>query len=726
MSKTSTSKGKTIKKPTRLQLLIQQRKKEKERKQKEEEEQKQKEEEELERIRLEKEVAEKQRLERLEKAKLKPKNPTLSKKEKARRKLMEQRKRRLLLNNQTTNLVVKEKNQSNSKNSSLEKQKLNINETLRSPICCVLGHVDAGKTKLLDSILDLNVQSKEAGGITQQIGAIYSPIHNIRKKTIELQGKFDIHYQLPGILFIDTPGHETFKNLRFRGGNLSDIAILMIDITRGLELQTIESIKILKKTGIPFVIALNKVDRLTEWKTHPGEFVKNSITKQSWDCVEHFKARVKDIKYKLLQYDITAELYYENEKLKKCISMIPISAINDIGISELLGLLVFLTQKLMNTQLTISDEFKCNVMDVYDEEGIGPNINVILSDGRLKVGEKIVVATMDGPLETTVKGILVINNNKKMKYKNVSSINASMGFKIVAGNLDRALAGTMVQKINVADMDEQLEKKRNQVMEKVENIMSKIKYQEKGIYVNSTTLGSLEGLITLLNKEDIPYSMSKVGKITKKDMVKIGLLRNHGSKFAVIMAFDTVIDKEITQLAAEMGITIIQDAIIYQLIQQYREHVETITKSMESTTIFPCELEILPQHIYKTASPLIVGVKLLAGQLKINTPLMTDNGIYLGKIKSIQKNSKEYKKDIRVGDEVCIKVDTVSSHKLGLQEGASEPKVYVLGRHYSEKNTLFSKITRESIDNLKLYFRDKMTMNDWNVVRKLKTKLSIK
>ena len=137
---------------------------------------------------------------------------------------------------------------------------------LRQPVVVVLGHVDSGKTSLLDKMRGTAVQSREFGGITQHIGASLFPIETIKDITGNLYERISKYEtQIPGLLVIDTPGHEIFANLRMRGGSAADIAILVVDVNKGLEAQTIESIEILRKRKVPFVIALNKVDMLSGW-----------------------------------------------------------------------------------------------------------------------------------------------------------------------------------------------------------------------------------------------------------------------------------------------------------------------------------------------------------------------------------------------------------------------------------------------------------------------------
>ncbi|KAF8377571.1 hypothetical protein HHK36_030953 [Tetracentron sinense] len=288
-------------------------------------------------------------------------------------------------------------------------------DNLRSPICCIMGHVDTGKTKLLDCIRGTKVQEGEAGGITQQIGATYFPAENIRERTSEL--KADAKLKVPGLLVIDTPGHESFMNLRSRGSDLCDIAILVVDIMHGLEPQTIESLNLLKMRNTEFIVALNKVDRLYGWKTCSNAPIVKAMKQQSKDVQNEFNMRLTQIITQFMEQGLNTELYYKNKELGDTFNIVPTSAISGEGIPDLLLLLVQWTQKTMVEKLMFSNEVQCTVLEVKVIEGHGTTIDVVLVNGVLHEGDQIVICGMQGPIVATIRALLTPHPMKELRVK---------------------------------------------------------------------------------------------------------------------------------------------------------------------------------------------------------------------------------------------------------------------------------------------------------------------
>jgi len=156
----------------------------------------------------------------------------------------------------------------------------------RQPIVVVLGHVDSGKTSLLDKIRKTAVQARESGGITQHIGASIFPKETLIEICCTLLSKVGGDIKVPGILVIDTPGHEVFSNLRIRGGSAADFSIIVTDVMKGVEAQTVESLEILRQRRVPFVVALNKIDMISGWKPGSNSFVTESLKRQSPSVIE--------------------------------------------------------------------------------------------------------------------------------------------------------------------------------------------------------------------------------------------------------------------------------------------------------------------------------------------------------------------------------------------------------------------------------------------------------
>ncbi|MFQ6648892.1 hypothetical protein Gotur_021730, partial [Gossypium turneri] len=495
-------------------------------------------------------------------------------------------------------------------------------EDLRSPICCIMGHVDTGKTKLLDCIRGTNVQEGEAGGITQQIGATYFPAANIRERTKEL--KADATLKVPGLLVIDTPGHESFTNLRSRGSGLCDIAILVVDIMHGLEPQTIESLNLLKMRKTEFIIALNKVDRLYDWKARRNSPIGMTLKKQTKDVLSEFNRRVTHVITQFKEQGLNTELYYKNKEMGETFSIVPTSAVTGEGIPDLLLLLVQWTQKTMVEKLTFSDEVQCTVLEVKVIEGLGTTIDVVLVNGVLHEGDQIV-----GPIVTTIRALLTPHPMKEIRVKGAymqhKEIKAAQGIKIAAQGLEHAIAGTSIY---VVGPDDDLEDIKEAAKEDMQSVMSRIDKSGEGVYVQASTLGSLEALLEFLKTPEvnIPVSGIGLGPVHKKDVMKASVMLEKKNEYATILAFDVKVTPEARELADELGVRIFIADIIYHLFDQFKAYIDGLKEERKreaaDEAVFPCVLKILPNCIFNKKDPIVLGVDILEGILRLMSILV--------------------------------------------------------------------------------------------------------
>lgn len=409
----------------------------------------------------------------------------------------------------SVNNTVERSNKTDEKsgNSMVKKKKQeNTGPELRSPICCILGHVDTGKTKLLDCIRQTNVQEGEAGGITQQIGATYFPLDAILAKAAHLQVEGEMEFRVPGLLVIDTPGHESFANLRSRGSSLCNIAILVVDIMHGLEPQTLESINLLRQRKTPFIVALNKIDRLYGWKSHPGVSLEELVNQQDHQARREFEERVTQTIVAFAEQGLNAELFYRNADIRKFVCLVPTSAITGDGIPDMLHLLLSLTQRMMAESLRyLSESLECTVLEVKPIEGHGTTIDVILSNGVLREGERIAVCGINGPIVTNIRALLTPQPLRELRVKGQyvqhKQVKAALGVKIAAPDLDKAVPGSPLLVIKDPSQEQ---KARDAVMSDLTAIQEHIDRTGKGVHVQASTLGSLEALLVFLKESKIP------------------------------------------------------------------------------------------------------------------------------------------------------------------------------------------------------------------------------
>lgn len=601
-------------------------------------------------------------------------------------------------------------------------------DDLRSPICCILGHVDTGKTKLLDKIRQTNVQEGEAGGITQQIGATYFPVDAIKTKTAVLNKDGQQEYKIPGLLVIDTPGHESFTNLRSRGSSLCNIAILVVDIMHGLEAQTLESLRLLRDRKTPFIVALNKIDRIYGWTPTPDGAFRESLEKQSRSVQREFEDRVAKTILAFAEEGLNACLYYENKSFARNVSLVPTSAITGEGVPDMIMLLVNLTQQRMSDRLMYLSELECTVLEVKVIEGLGTTIDVVLSNGILHEGDRIVVCGLNGPIVTQVRALLTPQPLRELRIKSAyvhhKEVKAALGVKVTAPDLEKAIAGSRLLVVGPDDDEEDL---KEEVMSDLTSLLNNIDKSGRGVCVQASTLGSLEALLDFLKTSKIPVSGINIGPVYKRDVMRAGTMLEKAKELACILCFDVPIDKEAERLAEEMGIRLFKADIIYHLFDSFKAYNDEITEAKRRDAapqaVWPCRLKIIATFCKR--DPIILGVDILDGTLRVGTPLAVvkidpvtgkKDIIDLGKITSLEINHKnqDIVKKSQAGGGVAVKI-----------EHAVYQSAKMFGRHFDEKDELLSHITRPSIDVLKTSFKVDVSNEEWLLIRALKPRFNI-
>lgn len=547
---------------------------------------------------------------------------------------------------------------------------------IRQPIIAIMGHVDHGKTLLLDSIRGTAVAAKEAGGITQAIGASIIPIDTITKICGPLLEATKQTLTIPGLLFIDTPGHAAFVNLRKRGGNLADIAILVVDITEGLKPQTIESIDILKQYKTPFVIAANKIDLLEGWKTHNGTLMQQ-IQAQNEDAKRLLDTKLYDLVGQVYEHGIQSDRFDRVSNYTQQVAVVPVSAKTRNGIPELLMILTGLAQKFLEQTLKtdVAGPAKGTILEVKEQRGLGTVLDVIIYDGTLKTSDTILIGTLDEPIETRIKALLepaplAEMREKKSTFKPVKHVTASTGVRIVAPGIEHAIAGMPV--LVVKDNKEALiQRIKSEVQEVTET-------DPEGIYVKADALGSLEALTTLLREHDIPIRKASIGPINKKDINDAETAKNPLHR--AILGFN--IPKP--DIAGEVKILV--NDVIYRLIEDYEKWKETTQKQLELKHLAqltrPCKIELLKGYVFRQSNPAIAGVEVIAGTLHSNTPLMKD-GKEITRVKGIQ-----------------LEQENVEKAGKGKQVAVSMPGI-TIGRQVQEGDVLYSAITEDEFRTYK-------------------------
>ena len=529
---------------------------------------------------------------------------------------------------------------------------------IRQPIIVVMGHVDHGKTSLLDRIRSSTIAAKEAGGITQHIGASEVPIEVINKLCGPMLSSSGAKITLPGLLFIDTPGHEAFTNLRKRGGSVADIAILVVDVSKGFEPQTIEAIDILKEYKTPFVLAANKVDLITGWIPQKTSSVMESLGKQNQYVQQEFENRMYQLEGRLSELGFSSEVFNKVQDFKKELAVIPLSAKTGEGIAELLMVVTGLAQRYLETELKIEirGPGKGSILEKKEERGLGATIDVILYDGTLHVNDTIAFATTSGGIATAkVKAMLKPKPLREMresttKFDTIDAISAASGVKISGTGLDDAMPGSPVIQVTDKDYEQEIRAEIGEVFQA----------DKKGVILKADSIGSIEAISRLLNAAGFGVSKKGIGNITKRDVLDAFTLNATEPLNAVVLGFNVRVDPDAEESIHTSGVKIIEGNIIYKLLDDYKAYAEEkkkgIVSKVESSTVFPAEIRALPNSFFRISGPAVFGIEVLAGKIKPGYVLMNEKGEIVGKIKEIQEE-KTKKEQAKKGEAVAISVD---------------------------------------------------------------------
>ena len=533
---------------------------------------------------------------------------------------------------------------------------------IRSPVIVVLGHVGAGKTSLLDKIRNTFYTKKEAGEMTQHIGATEVSIDVIKEISKPLLNMFKFDLKTPSLLFIDTPGHEVFSNLRKRGGSVSDLAIIVIDILDGFQKQTYEAIEICKQLKVPFLIALNKIDKIDGWKPHENKPFLESIKYQDQKAINKLEEYMYNIVAKLYELGFDSDRYDRIKDFRRQVAIVPISSKTGEGIPDLLLLIAGLSQRYLEEKLKINVEGNGLgvILEVKEEKGLGSVIDIILYDGKIKKGDKIAFLSRDGIKTTKVKLILKpvfltdIRFASRSKFKEIDIAYAACGIRISADGLDSALPGSTIYVYND-------EKELKEIEEKLKGDIENIIFQtdKEGIIVKSDTLGSLEVLVKMLRDRNIPIKKADIGDINKED-VNIALsMKEKYPQYSVIVGFNIGINKNDEEYVKSSNINLIISSVIYDLIEKIEKYINDIKYNKEKILkeLPPIgKVKILKGNIFRRSNPAIVGIEVLVGEIKRDAYLINLDGKIIGKILAIQKEKKNIDVAMK-NDMVAVSID---------------------------------------------------------------------
>jgi translation initiation factor 5B len=534
----------------------------------------------------------------------------------------------------------------------------NHDADLRTPIVAVLGHVDHGKTSLLDRIRGSTVTAGEAGAITQHIGATAVPLDVVSEIAGSLVDPDE--FDLPGLLFIDTPGHHSFSTLRARGGALADIAVLVVDVNDGFQPQTEEAIGILQDTETPFIVAANKIDTVQGWTPMDDAPIQQSYESQPEYARDRLDGMLYDIIGQLSDAGFSSDFYWRVQDFQANVGVVPVSAETGEGVPDLLAVLMGLSQRYMKEEMEVDVEGPGagTVLEVKEERGFGTTVDVILYDGNVREGNQIVVGGTGDPIATEVRALLrprpLAEIRTEKQFESIDEVSAATGVKIAAPDLDDAMAGAPVRVVRDRPVEDVIEEV------KAELAAVEVEAEEEGVVVKADTLGSLEALASALEDAEIPVMRAEVGDVAPRD---IAVASTADDKHQVVLAFNVDVLDDAERRADEDDVRIFESDVIYRLVEEYEAYTEEIERRQREAifenVVRPARFRILEDHVFRQSDPAVVGVEVTSGTLKRNVTVARfegDEPVRVGSVNGIQ-NQGEDVDEARAGERVSVAID---------------------------------------------------------------------
>jgi len=529
---------------------------------------------------------------------------------------------------------------------------------LRQPIVSLLGHVDHGKTTLLDRITGAARAAHEAGGITQHIGAFEVPRPTLLRLSHGLLSPEQV--TIPGLLMIDTPGHRSFETMRRRGGALADLAVLVIDVNEGVMPQTRESVQILRREKTPFAVALTKVDLVAGWREPTAHAsLKTQLQRCGAEYERALDTRLYSVVEELLQLGFSTERYDRVSDFTRNIGIVPVSAKSGVGIAELVALVVGLSQRFLEKELVLVEAGgEGTVLERTEQRGLGAVASVIVYRGTLRVGDEVVITGVSGPFASRVRGLYrprpaaSRREASSTKLESVGEVSAAAGLYLAAPEVDKVLPGGLIKVVHTA------EERSTTLSELAREGQPVVDLAESGVALAADTLGGLEALAFECRTASVPVHVAQVGPVNRPMVLRMADVPDVTHR--AILAFNVPVLADAVPEALRDRVRVFSGEVMYHLLEQYGEWREERQRALEAEqrleVVHPAKLQVLPGFVFRHSKPAVVGIRVISGQLRPGVRLMSTRGEEVGVLRSLQRENVSVK-EADEGTELAASID---------------------------------------------------------------------